>query len=134
VTTVRLEESGDPIAFYSICLALEDERFLDKGGHISIRNRSMNRLFPSLQVQWLAVQKEHQNVGIGTVMIGRVIATFVESVISIGIPVMTLTARNQRVADFYKKLGFVHYGGIGSKRMLLPAQAALDLQPGTAPY
>src|ERR1700733_8790506 len=107
VTTVRLEEDGDPVGFYAVCLTLEDESFLDRGRHVGIRNRSRNRLFPSVQFQWLAVDRKHQNKGIGTVMIGRVISTFVESGLSIGIPVMTLVARNQRVAKFYKKLGFV---------------------------
>jgi GNAT superfamily N-acetyltransferase len=127
VTTVRLEESGDPVGFYSICLSLEDEGFLDKAKYTSIRNRSMKKLFPSLQFQWIGVQKEHQNKGIGRIMIGRVISVFIDSVLNIGVPVMTLVARNTRVADFYQRLGFVSYGGNGSTRMLLPAQSALDL-------
>jgi ribosomal protein S18 acetylase RimI-like enzyme len=88
----------------------------------------MDRLFPALQLQWLAVHNNHQGKGIGTIIMGRVIETFVESVVSFGVPVMTLVAANPRVAAFYRRLGFVQYGGASSPRMLLPAQSALELQ------
>ena len=128
VTTVRLEESGDPVGFYALGIALEDERFLERGKFAKIETRSVNRQFPALQFQWLAVRREHQNRGIGTVMIGRVIDVFIDAVENLGLPVMTLTAANSRVAAFYKRLGFDHYGGPGSMRMLLPADSALELR------
>ena len=42
--------------------------------------------------------------------------------------VLVVRTESGRVAAFYKRLGFDHYGGPGSMRMLLPADSALELR------
>jgi hypothetical protein len=59
---------------------------------------------------------------------GRIIDAFMDAANFLGVPVMTLTALNPRAAKLYRSLGFVSYGGLGSSRMLLPAQSALGLE------
>jgi GNAT superfamily N-acetyltransferase len=125
VTTAHFDASDDCVGFYSMRLALENEIHLDKMS--SLKRHAQNRMFAALQLEWLAVRREHQSKGTGTIMMGRVLDVFVRSVLEFGLPVMILVAANHRAASFYKKLGFEHYGGSGSMRMLLPAKSALDL-------
>ena len=118
-------EGGTLIGFYAFCVAVEDERWLDKQSHL--KNHALNRFFPALQIHYLGVQKEYQEKGLGTIIMGKIIEIFREAASTLGVPVMTLVALNERVAKLYTRMGFVPYGTTGSRRMLLPAQAALDL-------
>jgi ribosomal protein S18 acetylase RimI-like enzyme len=114
------------VGFYSLCITREPENQLDKYSHL--RKHSIGKYFPTLQVHYVAVQKEMKNRGIGTIIMGRIIDAFMDAANFLGVPVMTLTALNPRAAKLYRSLGFVSYGGLGSSRMLLPAQSALGLE------
>lgn len=125
VTTVHLGSDDRPVAFYAFYMTLEDDRFPDKHSHV--RRRSIGRYFPALQVQYVAVHKDHQARGAGTIIMRRILEIFRNSVVELGVPAMTLVALNPRAAKLYLRMGFVSYGGPGSSRMLLPAQSVLDL-------
>jgi GNAT superfamily N-acetyltransferase len=106
-------------------MTLEEDRLLDKYSHL--RQHSLGKWFPALQIHYIAVQKELQGQGIGTIIMGRIVEIFRGAANSLGTPVMTLVALNPRAARLYGSLGFVSYGGSGSTRMLLPALSVLDL-------
>lgn len=135
VTTIHSGENGDLVGFYAFCVTLESERLLDKSSHL--HRFSVGRYFPTLQIYYIAVQKSLQKGGIGTIAMGKIIDTFREVASLTGVPVMTLTAINQRAANLYASMGFVRFGGPGPIRMLLPAQSVLDLttsgNPGKKP-
>jgi GNAT superfamily N-acetyltransferase len=125
VSTVHDAADDALVGFYAFCITLEDERLLDKHSHL--KRLSIGRYFPTLQMHYLAVQKERQGNGIGTIIMGRIIDTFKDAAETLGLPAMTLVAINPRAAQLYTRLWFVSYGGPGSSRMLLPAQSVLDL-------
>jgi GNAT superfamily N-acetyltransferase len=115
VTTVH-DAADDTLAgFYAVCVTLEDDRFLDR--HSQLKKFSIGRYFPALQVHYVAVRREFQGQGIGTIVMGRIVGIFRDAAESLGVPVMTLVALNTRAAALYKRMGFVYYGGHGSSRM-----------------
>lgn len=114
-------EDGQLLGFYAFCVTVEEERFLDRNSHL--KKHAIRRSFPALQVHYLGVQKEHQGKKIGTILMGRIIDIFREAASTLGLPVMTLRAINDRAARLYSRMGFVKYGGTGSKTMLLPARS-----------
>ena len=116
---------GVLLGFYAFCITVEDERLLDRNSNL--KKYAILRCYPTLQIHYLGVQKEYQEKGLGTIIMGRIIDVFREAASTLGVPVMTLVALNDRVAKLYSKMGFVPYGEKVSRRMLLPAQAALDL-------
>lgn len=70
-----------------------------------------------------------QRRGIGVVIMGRVIDVFYEAIQSMGLPALTCRALDPKVADFYRRLGFVDYGPDDPKpRLLLPAQDVVELK------
>ena len=127
VTTIHSSVDDTLVGFYAICITLEEDRLLDKNSHL--KRFAIGRHFPALQVQYLAVQREFQENGIGTIAMGKIIDTFRQVALMTGVPVMTLTALNSRAARLYSTWGFVPYGGFGSLRMLLPSQSVFALDP-----
>ncbi len=116
-----------PIGFYSLTLFLEEEQILN--GRRWTPPFTKRKCFPTLQIQYFAVARHSQNLGVGTLLLGHAIDIFKSAANLIGVPFMTLFAVNRKTADFYKKLGFREYGPTASTpRMLLPAQSVLDLQ------
>lgn len=126
VTTVHIGAAPEVVAFYSLKIALEDERMLEKTN--PMRFWAQNRIYPALHLEWLAVDKGHQKRQIGTAVMGRVLETFRDAVLETGIPVLTLVPINDEVQAFYAKLGFYAYAAHQKRRdMMLPGQSVLDM-------
>jgi GNAT superfamily N-acetyltransferase len=126
VTTVHAADAPEPIGFYAMALVLEEDRFLNGGG--PIRNRVINKLYPALHLEYLAVRTDYQGAGIGKDMMGRVVETFLNAVLDMGVPVLTLAPLNNKLVTYYQGLGFSPYAQhIGERRMMLPAQTVLDM-------
>ena len=115
------------VGFYACSNTLQDDRLLDRTSRL--RRHSIGRYFPVLEIQYVGVQKEFQRRGIGSLIMGRIVASFRDAADTLGIPVMTLVALNDRAAALYSRFGFVSYGDPGSRRMPLPATTALKLPP-----
>ncbi|HET6609644.1 MAG TPA: GNAT family N-acetyltransferase [Rhodopila sp.] len=124
VTTVH-NAADELVGFYAFCITLKDDRMLEKTNNL--RNRAINRHFPTLEIDYIAVDRPFQGQGIGTVITGRIVDIFIQAADQLGVPVMTLEAINERAAKLYRRMGFEHYGPHPSLRMMLPAQAALAL-------
>jgi GNAT superfamily N-acetyltransferase len=126
VTTVHLADAPEPIGFYAMALVLESDRFLSGDG--PIRNRVINKLYPALHLEYLAVDQDHQGEGVGTDMMGRIVGTYLNAVLEFGVPVLTLAPLNDKLVTFYEGLGFRPYAKhIGERRMMLPAQTIIDM-------
>lgn len=126
VTTVHLADAPEPIGFYAMALVLESDRYLSGDG--PIRNRVINKLYPAVHLEYLAVDRTYQTAGVGTDMMGRVLRTYLKAVLDIGVPVLTLAPLTPKLMTFYEGLGFrVYAKHIGERRMMLPAQTVLDM-------
>lgn len=108
--------------------------FTEENSHLEenhpIRKWTSSGTFPALQLEWIAVQKQIQGKGLGTILIGKVIDVFLNAIERTAVPALICRALNQEVAAFYEKLGFVRYGTQEdtSPRMLLGALAVLELK------
>lgn len=126
VTTVHYAGNEEIVAFFSLKIALEDERLLPTND--PMRDWASSRLFPALHLEWLAVAKDHQKKLIGTTIMGRVLEIFRDAVLETGLPVLTLVPINDRVRDFYQRLGFDAYAAHKQRRnMMLPGRSVLDM-------
>lgn len=126
VETAHLPGNAQALGFYSLRLALEPETLLLKS------ERSFfplyKSVFPTVQLEWLAVAKSMQRQGVGTVIMGRVLDRYYQIVRTLGDLPLTLVAANEEAKKFYTSLGFAPYGqGAGLPRLLLPAQSVIEL-------
>lgn len=105
---------------------MQDERLLD--GSQRQLFRSVSKVFPSINIDYLAVDRRVQGNGIGKFLLGSAIEAFHKAIMIFGVPVMTLVAVDERTCEFYSKLGFRRFGpDVRQPRMLLPAQTVVDL-------
>lgn len=121
VTCAHLPGNGAAVGFFGIATTVEVVTKLP-GYHYHLFGGS--KLFPCLQLVYLAVQREFQGRSIGSTMVGSVIAKFAEIGPMIGLPHLILVPINEHVIPFYENLGFQQYDG--GARMFLPLQTALD--------
>lgn len=122
VTCSTLRGNPAPVAFFAVATVVEEAGNLPGfhyhpfgGGH-----------FPALQLTHLAVRREFQGRGIGSTLVGSVIALFAEVGAQIGLPHLILAPIDGSARRFYKELGFAEYAD--GERMFLPLQLALDAQ------
>ena len=115
-----------PVGFHALSLQLQDEKLLSGGERQLFR--AQQRVFTSINIDYLAVARVLQGNGVGRLLLGHAIEIFYNAVVSFGVPVMTVVAVDERTCEFYSKLGFRRYGPTATQpRMLLPAQSVVDL-------
>lgn len=125
VTTAHHPSGLVPIGFHALSLQMQDDNLLD--GNQRNLFRSHQRLFASINLDYIAVDRKMQGQGLGRRLLAHAMEAFYRSVMDFGVPVMTVTAIDVDTCEFYNKLGFRPYGpDSASTRMLLPAQAVID--------
>lgn len=124
-TTAHFLDNPAPVGFFSLRIALEDESLLES--RLRQLLRSEKRVFASVQLQYIAVQRNLQRRRIGTILLIKAINEFASVVFSTGIVAMTLIAANERAAKLYQTLGFAPYGPPETRRMFLPALTAVEM-------
>jgi GNAT superfamily N-acetyltransferase len=85
--------------------------------------------FPSVYLWYIAVQREMQGGGLGTLLLMDAIRKVYEISRHAGVFALTLTSIDQgRTQKFYERLGFRVYGPTSVRPfMLLPIQSIVDL-------
>lgn len=131
VTTAHFLGNTSPVGFYSLRIALEDESLLDRSDRHILRPE--RRVFASLQLEYIAVQRSLLGMGLGEQVLIHAVNAFHDVVLATGIVAMTLVAANERAVRFYERLAFRRYGSAGSQRMLLPALTAVEMRRLLAP-
>lgn len=127
VRTAHLAGNPAPVGFHSLCVKLEPETDLTTNQGLSIW-RSDNKMYASLHLEWLAVHRKFHGCGFGKLLLIDAVEQFYNSIMSFGIPAMTLVAINTQMASFYENLGFRRVGSdIARPKMFLPAKSAIDL-------
>jgi len=125
VTTIHAPSDPCPVAFYAVSVVAE--RLTDKKSLIPNFRPDDKSYFPSLRLEWTAVRADLQGMGLGTIVMGRVLSVFKDMVNSTGIPALTLRPLNDRAESFYRGLEFIPFGARGlGPRMLLPAQKVIE--------
>lgn len=128
VTTIHAPGFDELVAFYALSF------------EVHTLNRKLlpdffgREKFPALHLQWLAVHKDLQDKGLGTIIMGRVLSEFAKIVEMACVPALTLKPVNDEVAEFYRKIGFVTFQPkVVGGSMLLPASDVFSFdQPAPA--
>jgi GNAT superfamily N-acetyltransferase len=121
------DDTARLVGFYALSTVVEPSATLPHGVHSPFYGDGGH--YPALHLVYLAVDKPFQNQKIGTAMMARVILEFAAIGETIGIPVMTLTPISEKVASFYRDLGFQKFKrGMG---MFLPLATALAVRDQT---
>jgi len=120
-TCAYLPGIASPVGFFALASVCEETTQLPGKYH----NLGSPRVFPCLQMVFLAVHTRNQGKGVGSSMGGAVISLFAELGPKIGLPHLILVPINDEVVPYYEeKLGFTCYRN--RSRMFLPLQSALD--------
>lgn len=126
VTTIHAGDDDEILAFFSLKITLEEEALLVRGH--PMRTWAMNRMFPALHLEYLAVAKAHQGQQLGTIVMGHVLDLYHGAVQSLGVPVLTLVPVDDRTLRFYERLGFHAYAEHkGRRNMMLPGATVVDM-------
>ena len=126
VTTAHAID-GTLLGFYACSITLLEDAHLERQS--PLKKHSNGRFFPTLEILYVAVQQEEQNRGVGTAIMAQIVGVFRDAASTLGVPVMTLRAINERAARLYSRMGFNRFGSPLNHLMLLPAQSVLDLPP-----
>lgn len=95
VTTVHLIDNPDPVGFYAMTTRLQ--RVSEFAQYAPAGSRQQGGYLTTVQLSWVAVMRECQRRGFGTVMMGAALRDFYEIVIRAGVCAMTLQAIDLRV-------------------------------------
>jgi GNAT superfamily N-acetyltransferase len=127
VITAHTEGTNSLVGFYALTIRLEKESNLDREHRLF--TFSQDGYFATVRLGWIAVQRSMQRKGYGTIIMGAVLRDFYEISVRTGIYAITLTAADRRTAEFYEKLGFVHYGTPVARQpaMLLPSRSVIEI-------
>jgi GNAT superfamily N-acetyltransferase len=133
VTAHLVGQLDSVVGFYAMTTLLESQIELE-GGSRWLGFRPQSGRFSTVQLSYVAVHRDLQRQGYGTVLMGAVLQDFYEVVIRTGIFSLTLQAINRDVMDFYKRLGFVQYGNPHAEmpKMILPAQSVIETIGGSS--
>lgn len=130
ITTIHFEGDKQILAFYAMSMKLEEERMLtpkEKKSWRELFNPS-GRSFVCLNLDYVAVRTESQSQGIGTIIMGKIIAEFASIASTCGIELMTGSAINPDRCRFYESLGFQKYGHADHRpQIFLPALSAMEI-------
>lgn len=126
VFTAHLGSDNKPCGYYALQLGAHNVSFLKDRGKSYITNYSG---FPSVHIQFFAVQHESQRQGIGRYMLVNALEKSYEISKHAGFYAVTLESLNQRSTDFYKSIGFEVYSteGNGLIKMLFPIKSVIEL-------
>lgn len=123
VTVIFAPDDDIPVAFYAYAVVVD--RLFDKATLLETI-LGQRDYFPSLRLEWIAVRIDLQKKGLGSILMGRVLADFEAYVAHAGLPALTLKALNEQAQRFYKKLNFIRYGpDVHGRRMVLPARMVI---------
>ena len=120
VTCASVAGNGSIAGFYSLASVTEEIKKLP-GNYARF---GQGGEFPCLQLAWIGVQRSMQKSNIGLAMLGKIVSTFAEVGMQIGLPHMIVVPINEDVKRFYRKMDFEEYDG--GKRMFLSLQIARD--------
>lgn len=113
------------VGFYCIGISANESKYLT---HETFRFWRQQAYIPFIYLNYLAVQKQFQQCGIGTILLMNALGKAEYAVQNIGIYGVALHALNDRSASLYDRYGFREYGGRSKYPfMILPAQSVLDL-------
>jgi GNAT superfamily N-acetyltransferase len=121
VWTVHEANFAQPCGFYALSFAVS------RLNRRLVAFRGADR-FPSLRLEWLAVRTDRQGLGIGSIVMGRVLETFRSQIEAAHLPAMTLVPINERAARFYRLMGFQVLDPF-TQEMVLAAADVADFEP-----
>lgn len=131
VTSVHFEDQSQIIGFYAMSMRLEEERMLSAPEKRSWRDRFnvlSNNTFICLNLDYVAVRRDLQGRGIGTIIMGKVISDFATVASTCGVEIMTGSAISEERCRYYESLGFMRYGYARHQpQIFLPALAAIEI-------
>lgn len=128
VTLVYHGDAPNPVGAYVLSLRSVDQKFFKATARDYFSWKPPPQ-FPALNLDWLAVCKDHQGLGLGRYIMGLVTTDFYNCIQSYGLQALTLEAIDQKTEDFYKRLGFNRYApAVLGRKMILGAKPVLDLQ------
>jgi GNAT superfamily N-acetyltransferase len=127
VTAYVVGRSDRVVGFYAMTIRLQKEIELSQRGAAGVRGQSGQ--FSSVHLCNVAVHRDLQRQGYGTVIMGAALKDFYEIVVRTGIFAMTLQAANRDLMDFYTKLGFIAFGNSHAimPKMILSAEAVIEI-------
>jgi len=79
--------------------------------------------FPCVQLVYMAMHRDFQRQGHGTIVLGEAVRVFTEVASAIGMPALILTPINDDARRFYSRMGFEPYDR--NMRMFLGLEAAM---------
>jgi len=125
VTTAHLVGNNAPVGFFAMSWRIESADLL--GSQRERSARPHNGYFASVRLSSVAVQREMQRQGIGTILMGAALDDFHIIAVRTGVFALTLEAVDRETMKFYDGLGFVPYGPADAMmpKMLLPADAII---------
>lgn len=132
VVTAHFPNNTAPVGFYAMGYRMEKVSDLPSSHRSSFSWWTGGGEFPVVHLQYVAVQKAMQRRGFGTIIMGSALDDFYEVAVRTGIFALTLTAVDEKTADFYRKLGFTDFGSSGATqpRLILPADVVIELRAG----
>jgi GNAT superfamily N-acetyltransferase len=127
VATAHLPGVRAPVGYYSMCMATEYESQFDDGHPIrKLKYFWKDRHAIVCKLEWVAVERDFQGRGIGTLLMGKAIEDFADVVDRTGVFALIIQAIDRRVQAFYRHLGFEDYGDPALLKMILPAMSVMD--------
>lgn len=125
LTIAHRTGNANPVGFYALACRSEKYDLLDRGDR---KAHWKDAEFPAVHLSFLAVHKNMQRNGFGTlILMDAMRATYDIARVS-GLYGMTLTALDTKTAEFYLKLGFRPYGGSSDMpKLFLPIDTLVDL-------
>lgn len=110
--------------FYCISIRAPESKYLDED---IVRDGGGFNYIPFVYINFLAVRREYQNNGIGTILLMNALERSAYVVRSIGIYGVAISALSDRVAGLYERYGFRVRGEGRHPFMILPALSVLEL-------
>jgi GNAT superfamily N-acetyltransferase len=133
--TAHLDGADDPVGFYAMTIGPEPESQFTSAEQQSFLENKWLRFFRSqlttVQLIWVGVEGSLQRKGIGTLLMGHALDDFYQVVDRTGVAALTLHPISTNAAKFYTSMGFRPYGSSNPQRMLLPAEAVVEIRKKT---
>lgn len=126
--TITAHLNGDyeiPVGFYCMTIHSEPEDWFT-GCSPWFSTKVRKRSLLTVHLRWVAVIRDCQRYGIGTLLMGRAIDDFYQVTDRTGIAALTLKPISNEAKLFYRKLGFEPYDG--EQRMFLSAETVIPLK------
>lgn len=100
---VALDEQQQVAGFYSLSVTqIQRDQSLEQ-----LSQYSPFQPIPAALIGRLATNQQHQGQGVGRYLLAHALVTIRQAASLIGIAVVVVDAKNESVAEFYKRFGFV---------------------------